>query len=381
MSTRCSGTRLDGNPCRNKVAGSDTCGKCKGKATPAATPTTADHDGCAAVADEDPLAAGTPATPADEALTRISGYVDTYVPIKAQVEVDPAWRIPCTKCGGTGEYAHYGTCSACRGRKTILSPEGRKKYRALKAAGKDGARDKHLAGFAADPDMAVAIDKVLADAIAHTPEGCHPEIAQQVADVHYPAFTHDISFKALHSGRWTGPQRDALVRAVDQTDTPKEPGAPAPAGKVETSMKVVKAEYRPGYQGATVGKMLLEHEDGWRAWVTVPHDLEVATGYDIEMLKGTQLHLKVTLEPKDDDPSFAIGKRPKLIGQPAWKERQVHNPVLAGWADAEGHDPDRVAHVWHELGERHPHSHEPWRVAMTRAIVTEDNEALTELAP
>lgn len=78
---------------------------------------------------------------------------------------------------------------------------------------------------------------------------------------------------------------------------------PAPSGKVVVQGKVISTKMTPNAYGGWDDKMLVEHADGWRVWVTKAAALGVVE-------KGWVVEFTATLTPSDDDKFFAYGSRP-----------------------------------------------------------------------
>lgn len=79
-------------------------------------------------------------------------------------------------------------------------------------------------------------------------------------------------------------------------------GKPAPEGKLVVQGKIISAKVQENQYGVEY-KMLVEHADGWRVWVTVP----AALG-DVE--KDWVVEFTATLKQSQNDKFFAYGSRP-----------------------------------------------------------------------
>ncbi len=110
-------------------------------------------------------------------------------------------------------------------------------------------------------------------------------------------------------------QLDAAIRALDRKATraarkvEEEANAtPAPSGKVAVQGVVLSEDWREGYMGAKVHKMLVKvtREDGrwYKVWSTVPRSISA----NVE--RGRDVRFEATLVPSRDDPFFAYASRP-----------------------------------------------------------------------
>lgn len=108
----------------------------------------------------------------------------------------------------------------------------------------------------------------------------------------------------------------AAKRAAEKADD-----KPALSGKqtIKGTVVHVKAEENPySYYGATIYKMIVKDERGFKVWSTVPaaiieaHDNEAEEGENrfMELLKGRTVQFNATLEVSDKDETFAFAKRP-----------------------------------------------------------------------
>ena len=95
--------------------------------------------------------------------------------------------------------------------------------------------------------------------------------------------------------------------------------APAPTGRIEVSGEVISAKWQPGYARYSEDtlKMLVKTDAGWKLWATVPRAAvdELANGNNdvAKVIRGGRITIKATVEPSQDDPKFAFGKRPTLV--------------------------------------------------------------------
>lgn len=83
-------------------------------------------------------------------------------------------------------------------------------------------------------------------------------------------------------------------------------GVKAPTGATTFTGEIVSEKYIDSDYG-TQHKMLVKAPEGWVAWMTVPKEV---AGIESD-LRGKSITLTVDLTPKQDDPLFAYGKRPR----------------------------------------------------------------------
>jgi hypothetical protein len=88
---------------------------------------------------------------------------------------------------------------------------------------------------------------------------------------------------------------------------------PWTAGRQVVEGEVLSVKHVDNDFGGSL-KMLVKRADGSKIWTTVPSDL-LAVDYDVPVedrpeLKGARVRFTVTVEPSQDDPIFAFGKRP-----------------------------------------------------------------------
>jgi hypothetical protein len=93
-------------------------------------------------------------------------------------------------------------------------------------------------------------------------------------------------------------EADENARAEKMKNVPD-----APAGRHEITGKVISIKEKFYYESA-VWKMLVEANEGFRIWCTIPSNILDAVE------KDNIVKLNVTLEPSDNDPKFAFGSRP-----------------------------------------------------------------------
>lgn len=115
------------------------------------------------------------------------------------------------------------------------------------------------------------------------------------------AFLHTLLQKVDNK-----PQIEAQREAERQAK--RESAKPCPTGRVTVkgtviSTKMVHTDYSP--MGGTL-KMLVESEEGYRVFVTVPSSVQ-----NVE--RGSHVEFTATVTPSRDDNKFGFAKRPKMI--------------------------------------------------------------------
>lgn len=132
--------------------------------------------------------------------------------------------------------------------------------------------------------------------------------------VHVYYVIRDLVRKLVAHGSLSEKQVNYLRSLIQQADTWDEREAQrqaehdaakdAPTGRVVVSGEILSTKVQESQFGMTE-KMLVKTTDGWKLWCTVPAALDSTE-------RGTKVTLKVTVEPSNDDPKFAFGKRPTL---------------------------------------------------------------------
>jgi hypothetical protein len=135
-------------------------------------------------------------------------------------------------------------------------------------------------------------------------------IDQAKGDVHaMNTFVHDVIGKLNRYGSLSDKQVAAVVaslakdveRAAGRAADATEVKGPAPAGRQTVTGTVLTVKDQESDFGWT-RKMLVKLANNARVWVTVP------SGAGVE--RGATVTVTATWTPKDDDTSFAFGKRP-----------------------------------------------------------------------
>jgi hypothetical protein len=130
---------------------------------------------------------------------------------------------------------------------------------------------------------------------------------------------------AFHSGRMTERQAAAAERALvreslyqlklaereEAVEALTKAGVVVPTGRVTFSGEIIKAEWRENNYGGGAIKATIKADEGWIAWGTLPHAVNVPVGGCVE-LKGLRISLTATIAP-GDKPLFGFYSRPKLV--------------------------------------------------------------------
>jgi len=127
-------------------------------------------------------------------------------------------------------------------------------------------------------------------------------------------FARDIQAKFFRYHKLSERQITAFVQAVArdheyeakrQAEDNEEKG-PAPEGRVEVKGEVLSVKWRDNDFGGSL-KMLVKLANNSKVWCTAPNYGE---GID----RGIKIHFRATFSVSKDDPHFAFGSRPHLIG-------------------------------------------------------------------
>lgn len=123
----------------------------------------------------------------------------------------------------------------------------------------------------------------------------------------------DIVGKLVTYGSISDKQEAFLRKLLDQLDRREDIDAeraaevaaakPAPEGRIEVTGKVLAVKFPENDFGRIDHKMLVQHADGWKLWVTVPAAID-------KVERGATVSFTATVTPSNDDPKFAFGKRP-----------------------------------------------------------------------
>ena len=85
-------------------------------------------------------------------------------------------------------------------------------------------------------------------------------------------------------------------------------GVQVPTGRVVVEGKVLSVKSQESQYGTT-WKMLVQHEDGWKVWGSIPASLRDEVSYYSD-LKGQRVRFTAAVEASNDDQLFGFFKRP-----------------------------------------------------------------------
>lgn len=205
----------------------------------------------------------------------------------------------CRRCSGTGVYSHYhGECYACGGIRPkwtekrecrIYNEAGYAKLEATRAKRAETRRAKEQA----------KADAIEAERATHP----HYPLIVRARKLQDDQFIANLVGQFQRWGNLTDKQAGALEKAVDRLENP-EPVGEAPTGRVEVTGKIISIKsYEPySYYGDYTYKMLVKLDNNACVFGTMPASLEAD--------KGDTVTFTATFEPKADDNTFAIFKRP-----------------------------------------------------------------------
>lgn len=382
----CSQPLTSGNgTCSHKVTPGASCAAGHAPKPASAAPMSAQAD---VVAATDPMggvddngAQGVPQRLADRVHAR-----------KPKIKWDDDWFTPCTKCAGTGQYGGgaYGTptCFACKGTGRTFTKDGRKAAKTAKKAAAETARQDFLDQLASDPELLdiflTVTDDATAAAADHPNAGPNSIHEYSGVDLAYPRPVYDIAWRCLGDGRMPTPKQVDFVKSKmakhAEIQAKMATAKPAPEGKVTETFTIVKTDlksnpYGPGLQR----KMLVTHEDGYRVWMTIPAPLADSVR-DLDELRGVPVRLNVELNPKSEDPLFAIGKRPKVAAAgDGWDD---FPPALAHAARTAGADQDQVRSYREAVIAAAPHwEGRPDVDTVVTALLNDDTERARAVLP
>ena len=224
---------------------------------------------------------------------------------------------PCKRCGGEGrlpgyEHVDNAICYGCFDKKGVMVQV--RVLRARESGRLSGLRSAHKKWAASAARHNANLAKALElDEIAGT---WHEEMATDsfLLDLWTKAFDYDLSEKQVAA--LVASLRRRADRAAAKT-AEAEASAPVPEGRYEVEGEILSTKTQEGDWG-TVVKMLVQHETGYKVWVSVPEalwgQLEAEVGDDVNVyalpLKGRRVRFTATVEASRDDKSFGFGKRP-----------------------------------------------------------------------
>lgn len=146
-----------------------------------------------------------------------------------------------------------------------------------------------------------------------------PELSQAFISGKGHHVIEDIAAKLREYGTISQAQMDLVIKIAPEyaaesiVRAAKPEPLDAPEGKMTVVGEILSIKSVDGYvPGQTTTKMLVEHVDGWKVWVTMPLHLNAT--------RGDTVQFDATLTRSQDDTKFAFGKRPTravVLDQPA----------------------------------------------------------------
>ena len=216
--------------------------------------------------------------------------------------------VPCTRCGGSGQYGptvvESGICFRCAGHRvdprhkawtfpTEWSAEQIGEFLAAeeaKAAAKQAKREeKRKAAEAATWAANVAECPALAELAEVSPDFCHRLRRWQISEKQ----------KAL-AVAMLDRHRAAVAREAEAAER-RAAGVTVPVGRQTIRGIVAGFKTQEGRYGTTQ-KMIVRSDEGWAVYVTVPAGITPERGNAVEFT--------ATIERSDRDPLFGFASRP-----------------------------------------------------------------------
>jgi hypothetical protein len=261
---------------------------------------------------------------------RVAGWTEAQIAAgKRQV------AQPCRRCGGSGHLPGFrhvdgGRCFRCHAAgldpnpTTEYAPSVRTKLDERAARRRNAKEAKLHAAFdgwlAQRPELAAALQRADADIRAWEAWGGRPDIptGRPHTPLAWDPFLAELTRKLRRREPLSDRQAKFYVRRVaevarqDEQEREREARrVAAPVGTVTFTGTVATIRSQPGYMGRAELKMLViaEAADGggeFRVWCTVPRRGEPFGG-------GDCITLTAELRRSERDPSFAFGKRPRLV--------------------------------------------------------------------
>lgn len=269
----------------------------------------------------------------------------------------------CTRCGGTGHYSFNGSDSLCYKCGNLPSERLGVYVGDAVAAQKDAdRRDRDRAKRLAKKEEKRMIEvRALEAKVAAIPEDVRNlllavQLDQYATEMDYyngtenpryekNSFLRSMAEQVQFVTNARRPFTEKMVEAVRNTAAKKIAAAaeaeahPAPTGRVVVTGEVVSAKVKESEFGTTY-KVLVKDDQGFKVWCSLPakqreeadwtfEDAVRGAGYQridfgpdcwflgtndnddrFPGVKGRRITFTVTLEPSQDDKSFAFGSRP-----------------------------------------------------------------------
>lgn len=198
----------------------------------------------------------------------------------------------------TGELIEIGeTC--LDGRFEMANTEFRDMQKRLKAARVGRAKQARIAALIEEHPLLAGLQAIHNDSMDNSFLG---SIASQFIT------KGELSEKQIAAAE-RAILRDAHTEALRENaarDRADRDLAPLTAGKRTITGTIKSTKWQDNAYGTGSLKCLIEDADGYRYWGTVPSAFENPEA-------GREITLTATVEPKDDDPTFAFYKRPRLV--------------------------------------------------------------------
>jgi hypothetical protein len=240
---------------------------------------------------------------------------------------DAAVSLTCQRCFGEGiisgfEHVDGGRCFECYGHGSHASTAGEERVKEQKRVKRDNAdqrkterrqkfhNEQMAAAEAQYPELSIWWELISEDNF--------------LMDLWSKAFDHELTEKQVAAAAASVNRRAEWAAKKAEEAKAKAALPPAPSGKVEVSGTIKSVTYKENDFGGA-WKMIVEGPEGWRVWSTVPakvidaameeqaardsSDDEEYVGWS-DFLVGRTITFTATLEPSQDDKSFAFAKRP-----------------------------------------------------------------------
>jgi hypothetical protein len=215
----------------------------------------------------------------------------------------------CPRCGGTGEFGAFGRCFGCAGTRVAAPYEITLATEIADlialAYGLPTSEDKKTAAAVRkrQAELAVMRGRLAACGLSEmlTEQGCiHPDALEaNVAEVLWKAVKWDLSEKQI---AWIKSAVERVRTRREEKSLRQATAVPAPEGRVTFTARILTIKQQESQYGVTL-KMIVAHEEGWRAWLTLPAAIDNAQVGDV-------VTMTATLERAQDDATMAWGKRP-----------------------------------------------------------------------
>lgn len=258
-------------------------------------------------------------------------YVEVYMPVERIIGRDDYGPVPdgepgsvtCPHCGAWGRYIygfttvdgeHHGAMSGC----VEVWPGGKEAVRAFK---KVQARLDKIAENAKQYGMNLsayfgADAKVLED----YQQGLLGEMLDKAARYDISQKQADL-IQRLIDDYATASEREAERRAEKaKRDAERANAAPVPTGQgIVIEGTIVKVYWQDNDYGGAL-RMIVQGDDGWRVWGTLPASLMSSeqydadgnhTGHTLGADEGDRVRFTANVTASDDDPTFGFCKRPR----------------------------------------------------------------------